>query len=272
MRLWFALLLMFTTCISLAAEETASGVVGPLDNDGMYVITAQGQTEVRWNQATQVAIKINFRNFKIVDNKITYPVHSSTLKQVILLPKKQAYARFDRHQFNPDEIKHSNLIPRGMKLSFTPLDDHLPTAAENYFAGKVDLEAKTCTIGEKTYTIKMVSGQTDVLLFDVWSVEDCKPFINRATVIGQQQGKSLLAKEIHLEPLGDQTLLDDPKLPRYLFIGDSISGNYNQGLRSALSGKFNLHHPPPTVVLREKGRPAFWTGWVVTSSLVGTGM
>ncbi len=58
MRLSFALLWMFTTCISLTAEETASGVVGPLDNDGMYVITSQGQTEVRWNKATQVAIKI----------------------------------------------------------------------------------------------------------------------------------------------------------------------------------------------------------------------
>ena len=262
MRLWFALLLMFTTCISLAAEETASGVVGPLDNDGMYVITSQGQTEVRWNQATQVAIKINFRNFKVVDNKITYPIHSSSLKQEILLPKKQAYARFDRSRFDPDEIKHSNLIPRGMKLAFTPMDDHLPTAEKNYFAGKVDLEAKTCTIGQKTYTIKMVSGQTDVLLYDVWGTKDCKPFINRATVIGEQQGKLLFAKEIHLEPLGDQTLLDDPKRPRYLFIGDSISGNYNQGLRSALSGKFNLHHPPTNCGPTGKGASSIldWLG------------
>ena len=262
MRLSVALLWMFTTCISLTAEETASGVVGPLENDGMYVITSQGQTEVRWNQATQVAIKINFRNFKVVENKITYPIHSSSLKQEILLPNKQAYARFERRQFDPDEIKHSNLIPRGMKLSFTPIDDHLPTAAENYFAGKVDLEAKTCTIGEKTYAIKLPSGQTDVLLYDVWTVTDCKPFINRATVIGQQQGNSLLAKEIHLEPLGDQTQLDDPKLPRYLFIGDSISGNYNAGLRSALSAKFNLHHPPTNCGPTSKGASSIldWLG------------
>jgi|TARA_B110000438_G_scaffold303167_1_gene363493 hypothetical protein len=253
MRLWLALLLMFTTCISMAAEETASGVVGPLDNDGMYVITVQGQTEVRWNKATQVAIKINFRNFKIVDNKITYPIHSSKLKQEILLPQKQAYARFERRRFDPDEIKSSFLIPRGMKLYFTPIDDHLPTTEENYFAGKVNLQGKTCTIGEKTYAIKLPAGQTDILLYDVWTVKDCKPFINRATVVGQQQGNSLLAKEILLEPLGDQTQLDDPKLPRYLFIGDSISGNYNAGLRSALSAKFNLHHPPTNCGPTSKG-------------------
>jgi hypothetical protein len=54
----------------------------------------------------------------------------------------------------------------------------------------------------------------------------------------------LIAEEIHLHPIGDQAALDDPKKPRYLFIGDSISGNYDKGLREALAGKFNLHHPP----------------------------
>lgn len=35
---------------------------------------------------------------------------------------------------------------------------------------------------------------------------------------------------------------DDPKLPRYLSIGDSISGGYRNGLGKALEGKFNVHH------------------------------
>lgn len=42
----------------------------------------------------------------------------------------------------------------------------------------------------------------------------------------------------------DETADDDPKLPRLLFIGDSISGNYGKGLRDALKGKVNAHHPP----------------------------
>lgn len=41
-----------------------------------------------------------------------------------------------------------------------------------------------------------------------------------------------------------QTALDDPKLPRLLFIGDSISGNYGKALRQTLKGKVNAHHPP----------------------------
>jgi len=63
-------------------------------------------------------------------------------------------------------------------------------------------------------------------------------------VLGHQKGDVLIADEIHLQPIGDQAALDDPKKPRYLFIGDSISGNYDRGLRAALDDKFNLHHPP----------------------------
>jgi acyl-CoA thioesterase-1 len=54
----------------------------------------------------------------------------------------------------------------------------------------------------------------------------------------------VIADEIHLHPIGDQAAQDDPKFPRYLFIGDSISGNYSAGLKNALEGRFNLHHPP----------------------------
>ena len=82
------------------------------------------------------------------------------------------------------------------------------------------------------------------MLYNFLTVKDCKPFINRATVIGQLKGDVVIADEIHVQPIGDQVALDDPKLPRYLFIGDSISANYDKGLRAALAGKFNLHHPP----------------------------
>ena len=253
MRLWFAIFVILIQSNTLGAEETVSGVISPLDNDGIYVLTTQVQTTVRWDQTTQVAIKINFRNFKVANNRISYTIHSSEIKQEILLPKKEAYAKFERTQFNPSEIKSSYLTPRGMKLHFTPMADHVPTAAENYFAGKVDLEAKTCTIGKKTYQIRMPSGQTDVLIYDVWGVKDCQPFVNRATAIGQSQGKSFIAREIHLEPLGDQTQRDDPHLPRYLFIGDSISGNYNQSLRAALAGRLIYIIHPPTADPAAKG-------------------
>jgi acyl-CoA thioesterase-1 len=64
----------------------------------------------------------------------------------------------------------------------------------------------------------------------------------------------VLADEIYVTPIGDSASTDDPNLPRYLFIGDSISGNYDASLRAALKGIFNLHHPPTNCGPSAKGR------------------
>lgn len=71
---------------------------------------------------------------------------------------------------------------------------------------------------------------------------------------GKMKGDVFHATEVLLRPIPDQTANDDPNLPRYLFIGDSISGNYGPGLRAALEGKFNLHHPPTNCGPSGKGR------------------
>jgi len=87
-------------------------------------------------------------------------------------------------------------------------------------------------------------GRADVLLHDVYTTKDCRPFVNEATVVGRLKDGAILADRIVLLPIGDSTRGDDTRLPRYLFIGDSISGNYDRGLRAALNGKANPYHPP----------------------------
>ena len=133
------------------------------------------------------------------------------------------------------------------------------------FIGLWDPSAKprALTIKGKKYECSLKKGgQTKALLFNVLETKDCKPFVNRARVVGQRKGDVIHAKEIHLQPIGDQAALDDPKLPRYLFIGDSISGNYDRGLRAFLAGKFNLHHPPTNCGPSAKGRSSIleWLG------------
>ncbi len=43
---------------------------------------------------------------------------------------------------------------------------------------------------------------------------------------------------------GLEQIEDDPKLPRILLIGDSISMGYTPVVREMLKGKANIHHPP----------------------------
>ena len=63
-------------------------------------------------------------------------------------------------------------------------------------------------------------------------------------VVGFPEGENKIrAHAVYFEPVKDPLPHENPKLPRLLFIGDSISFNYNDGLRAALNGKMNAQHP-----------------------------
>jgi hypothetical protein len=240
-----ALVVLITS--SLLAQEReieVSGVISPLDDTSFYVLGKDGATVVNWDDKTRVAIQINFRNFRPEDGRIEYAIHSSIQKHVIRFPDKQAYAVIEPPRFEPEAATRDYLNPRGMKVVFESVDHHIASKQENYFAGKFDLDERTLEIEGRRFGVRIPSGQTDILLYDIFQPQDCAPFINKANVIGVDRNGVFVASEIHLEPLGDQTALDNPDLPRYLFIGDSISGNYSSGLREALKSRFNLHHPP----------------------------
>jgi hypothetical protein len=72
-----------------------------------------------------------------------------------------------------------------------------------------------------------------------------KPYATEIHIIGTKVSETTIeAVRIEAQWVGDPLKREDPKLKRYLFIGDSISFNYNKALREALKGKVNLHHPP----------------------------
>ena len=79
---------------------------------------------------------------------------------------------------------------------------------------------------------------------------------------GARRRAGEVASEVLLRPIPDPVASDNPALPRYLFIGDSISGNYDRGLREALAGKLNAHHPPTNCGPSRKGRERtnIWLG------------
>ena len=241
---------------TIAADSvTVEGLITPRDNEGMYVRNPAGQFEIEWTRDTRVALEVNTRLLGgIKEDGLHYKVHSS--REVILfpLPKGPVTGVVEiRHKNHLERIireaREENWIgERGLRLRFgEKLPQQFPTTADPRFVGLWNWKAKprTLTIHGKSHEISMKKGgQTSALLFNVLGTKDCRPFINRARVTGQKKGEVIVAGEIHLQPIGDQAASDDPKLPRYLFIGDSISGNYDRGLRAALAGQFTLHHPP----------------------------
>jgi hypothetical protein len=222
----------------------------------MYVRNEEGQLEVNWTFRTKVALQVNTRLLSSLKaERFEYKIHSSKEVVTFSIPKgpvtgiktSRGGKQLERTLKEAGEEKW--LSEWGLKLYFNqePTREQLATRDDPRFIGLWNPVSKprTLTIKGNNYEISMKKGgQTSALLYNLLSVKDCKPFINKATVIGQIKNDVLIADEIHIQPIGDQAALDDPGLPRYLFIGDSISGNYDKGLREALAGKFNLHHPP----------------------------
>jgi hypothetical protein len=252
--------------LGLSAQDvTVEGLIIPRDNEGMYVRNPDGQFEVEWSKGTKVALEVNTRLFKgLKGNVLHYQVQAS--KEVIRFPLPKGpvtgiveVRNKGQLEMKLKEAREENWIgEHGLRLHFgESLPQQMATPEDLRFIGFWDPTAKprTLTINGKKYECSLKKGgQTNGLLFNLLRTQDCKPFVNRARVVGQRKGEVIHAKEIHLQPIGDQSASDNPKLPRYLFIGDSISGNYDKGLREFLAGKFNLHHPPTNCGASAKGR------------------
>lgn len=261
------LLLLLVLAISAqpAAAEEVAGIIIPRDDDGMYVRNDQGQIEVEWTKATRVALMANTRQFKdLVDGKLNYAIHSST--EVIAFPvpsgpitgiktsKKGKSLEIALREANEEKW----IAEAGLSLYFgmKPDKEQLASPDDPRFIGLWDptTNPRTLSINGEKYEISLKKGgQATIPLYGILTVDDLKPFVNQATVLGTRKGDVIVADEIRMLPIGDQTAHDDPDLPRYLFIGDSISGNYDRGLRAALEGKFNLHHPPTNCGPSAKG-------------------
>jgi pimeloyl-ACP methyl ester carboxylesterase len=102
-------------------------------------------------------------------------------------------------------------------------------------AGTIEVEGKPVkvTLRERNWRIFYHKRIQPVdLTKGFWSV----------TVHGAEDGSGrFFADRLEVAPLHDPRLTDDPKLPRVLVIGDSISMNYHDAAKQALAGVANYH-------------------------------
>ena len=274
MKKTFPFFWILVSWLGLSAQDVSvEGLIIPRDDEGMYLRNPYGRSEIEWSKETQVALEVNTRLFKgLKGNVLHYQVQAS--KEIIrfTLPKGPvtgivAVRSKSQLQKRLKEAHEENWIGEyGLRLFFgESRPQQIASTDDLRFIGLWNSASnpRTLTIKGKKYECSLKKGgQTKALLFNVLTTRDCEPFVNRARVVGRRKGEVIHATEIHLQPIGDQAALDDPKLPRYLFIGDSIAGNYGRGLREFLAGKFNLHHPPTNCGPSAKGRSSIleWLG------------
>lgn len=255
-KLGCRILLSLAALINTASAEEVKGLIISCDNEGMYVRNEDGQFEVTWTAETKVALMVNTRLLKgLSGNQFEYPIHSS--KEVVMFPVPAGpitgikISRGGKQLVKAlKEASEENwIVEHGLSLYFgeKPGREQMATADDPRFIGVWDPTTKprTLSIKGQKYEISLKKGgQTTIPLFGILTVKDLNPFVNKAMVIGKRHGDIIIAEEIRMQPIGNQAGNDDPDLPRYLFIGDSISGNYGKALRGALEDRFNLHHPP----------------------------
>ena len=207
----------FTLEANAADSITVEGLITPRDDTGLYVRNADGQFEIEWAKNTRVALDVNARLLRgIKGGVLGYRVHSSNEVIDFPLPKGPVTGIVEisrRNQFEK-ALKEAQgekwISERGLSLHFgKKLPGQLPTADDPRFVGLWDPSAKprTLAIKDVKYELSMKKGgQANVLLYNVIGTDDCKPFVNRARVIGRKRfdhlGSVVIAAVIDDDDLG----------------------------------------------------------------------
>lgn len=249
-------------------RQTINGLVTPLDQRGerFYLQNSDGQVEVQL--ASSARIGLLFRESNILDMLQKRKIVLKEVRKTYPLPQK-LYVKVHFKDWKSAERAIEKGELRGGILYTTALADHLPTAQECWLSGQVGefkkghiTPIKIVKLGDRTFTVSTAGHNHSEQIVGFLKAADIKPFVNQASVYGEWKDEIFLASDVLLRPIPDQTIDDDPKLPRYLFIGDSISGNYGPVLRAAVAGKLNIHHPPTNCGPTGKGRARarIWLG------------
>jgi hypothetical protein len=227
---------------------TTNGIITPIDLDmrNFYVRNSAGTVEVKLSDDVIVGIQERIKDDKLLSRKFEYKVGKEAFSYD--LPKdlyvRVRFSDWKRAKFaldNPDRTLWDG------KIYIAKQENHLPTENELWLSGKLTAvkgREKTISVGDKSFKVVTTGHNGQEMFMGLGKVSDIKPYIQRVFAYGAMKGNVFYADEISIMRKEDASKNDDPKLPRVLFIGDSISGNYDRAFRGALAGKANIYHPP----------------------------
>ena len=229
-------------------DWVTNGVITPLDQKmrNFYVRNADGAIEVLLKEDVQIGLQSRVQRGGFEERKVEFTMGGKRFS--FDLPKNLYVKRTfkDAEAVRKWEERGRRPIFDG-KLYLDPIPDHLPSPGEPWISGKFIGENgrfMDVQIGEEIFQIGTQGHDGQHRIMGLLGRKDIKPFVQQAFVHGEMRGEVFHASEICLRMLEDSKARDDPNLGRYLFIGDSISGNYDRALRTALKGKLNVYHPP----------------------------
>ncbi|MEO0414448.1 MAG: SGNH/GDSL hydrolase family protein, partial [Verrucomicrobiota bacterium] len=233
-----------------------NGIITPLDQDmrNFYIRNNDGVIEVQLKADAEVGLQARVQRNAWESDALVPEFR--TAEQMSLAIPDEVYVKVWFKNLKTAESTMGKRDLFGGRTYFTPIPEHVPTEEEPWLAGRVTEfhegnSLKTITVGGKEFRVSTKGHDNADIVIGALGVSDIKPFQQQAFVRGEMVGSVFHADEVTLRPLPIKE--EDPKLGRYLFIGDSISGNYDRALRQALKGKLNLVHPPTNCGPTRKG-------------------
>ena len=232
----------------LTGDWVTNGVITPLDQEmrNFYIRNADGAIEILLTEDAQIGLQSRVQKGGFEERKVKFEMGDKQFSYD--LPQNLYVKRTfkDADAIRKWEERDRRPIMDG-KLYVGPISDQIPTPGKPWIAGKFIRENgrfMDVQIGEEVFQIGTQGYDGQHRIMGLLSQKDIKPFVQQAFVHGKMDGDVFHASEVCLRMLEDSKAQDDPNLGRYLFIGDSISGNYDKALRTALMGKLNIYHPP----------------------------
>jgi hypothetical protein len=229
-------------------DMVSNGIITPLDQKmhHFYIRNADGAIEVLLEDDAKIGLQSRVQKGGFESHVVVCQAGDQV--RTFDLPA----ALYVRRNFQ-DAAAVRDYLTRGSKPIFDgklyvdPVPDHLPTEKEPWISGRFIRENgrfMDVKIGDDVYQIGTQGHDGQHRIMGLLKRADIEPFTQQAFVHGHMKGDVFHASEVALRLLEDPAGKDDPELPRYLFIGDSISGNYDKSLRAALQGRLNVYHPP----------------------------
>jgi hypothetical protein len=99
----------------------------------------------------------------------------------------------------------------------------------------------TIMIDGKTVKVSLSRRRNEIRVFSNTTSDDLGSGFWETVVRGKESCGKFVLDSAEIYPLPDPRTLDDPKLPRVLIVGDSISMNYHNAAKAALAGKANYY-------------------------------
>jgi acyl-CoA thioesterase-1 len=139
----------------------------------------------------------------------------------------------------PFETRVATVFPGAAKNAGTGVGDDGNSVVGWFHPGKE--RGGTLDVGGKAIPVSLRGRNWRIFVREPLKPADLARGFWKVTLHGGRTEQGFFAASMEVEPLPDPRETDDPKLPRVLVIGDSISMNYHEAAKEALKGIANYH-------------------------------